>query len=113
MERTSIARQQVSDTGLLPAYSPALRDGHAVENSGGKLVLHVRNAGEEPVVVTIRSGYEARGLRLQDREVVIAGGSSIFIGPLDPAVYNQPASSQVHIDYSQVDDVETAALLVP
>lgn len=113
MARVSIARQQVSDAGLIPAYSPASADGHAVENSGGKLILHIRNNGTEDVTVTIRSGYSMSGLKLQDRIVTVPAGSSIFVGPLDATVYNQPGTSQVHIDYSATEGVDIAALLIP
>lgn len=113
MARVAIARQQVSDAGLTPVYSPANLDGHLVENSGGRLVLHVRNHGEEELVLTIRSGYNVSGLKLEDRRVVIHGGGGQFIGPLKAEVYNQPGSSEVWIDYSVTDGVEVAALLIP
>ena len=113
MARVAIARQQVSDAGLTPVYSPANPDGHSVENSGGKLILHVRNNGEEELVLTIRSGYTVNGLRLEDRRVVIPGGGGQFVGPIKAEVYNQPGSSEVWIDYSVTDGVEVAALLIP
>lgn len=113
MARVAIARQQVSDAGLTPVYSQAHPDGHSVENSGGRLVLYVRNNGEEELVLTIRSGYTVSGLKLEDRRVVIPGGGGQFIGPLKPEVYNQPGSSEVWIDYSVTEGVEVAALLIP
>ena len=113
MARVSIARQQISDAGLIPAYSSASEDGHAVENSTGKVVLHICNTGETDVTVTIRSGYTVGGLKLQDRQVVIPPATCVFVGPLDPTVYNQPGTSQVWIDYSSVDGVDVAALLIP
>lgn len=113
MARVSIARQQVTDAGLIPAYSPAAAEGHAVENSVGRVVLHVHNASEADVTVTIRSGYAVGGLKLQDRQVVVPAGGSVFVGPFDAQVYNQPGTSQVWIDYSAVDGVEVAALLIP
>ena len=113
MARVSIARQQVSDAGLIPAYSPAAEDGHSVENSTGKVVLHICNTNETEVTVTIRSGYTVGGLKLQDRQVVIPPATCVFIGPLDPQVYNQPGTSQVWIDYSTAEGVDVAALLIP
>lgn len=112
MVRVSIARQQVSDAGLVPVYSQAAEDGHAVENSTGKVILHVCNTSEQDVTVTIRSGYTVGGLKLQDREVTIPPATCVFIGPLDPQVYNQPGTSQVWLDYSSVEGVDVAALLV-
>lgn len=113
MARVAIARQMVSDAGLAPVYSPANPDGHSVENSGGKLVLHVRNNGEEDLILTIRSGYAVNGLKLEDRRVTVPGGSWQFIGPLQAELYNQPGTSEVWIDYSVTDGVEVAALLIP
>lgn len=111
--RVSIARQQVTDAGLIPAYSPAAVDGHQVENSTEKVVLHIRNASEVDVTVTIRSGYAVGGLKLQDRVVTVPAGGAIFVGPFDSTIYNQPGTSQVHIDYSAVEGVDVAALLIP
>lgn len=113
MARVSIARQQVSDAGLIPAYSPAAADGHQVENSTGKVILHIRNSGPEDVTITIRTGYTVGGLKLQDRQVLAPAGSTMFIGPFDPTIYNQPGTSQVWFDVAPVDGVEVAALLVP
>lgn len=113
MARVSIARQLVSDAGLAPAYSPASPDGHQVENSTGKVILHVCNNGSEDVVVTIHTGYSVSGLKLQDRQVVVPAGGSAFVGPFDSVVYNQPGTSHVWFDVNPVDGVQVAALLVP
>lgn len=113
MTRVSIARQQISDAGLIPAYSPAAADGHQVENSTGKVILHIRNGGTEDVTITIRTGYTVSGLKLQDRQVTVHAGGSVFVGPFDPQIYNQPGTSQVWWDYSAVDGVDVAALLIP
>jgi len=113
MARVSIARQQVTDAGLIPAYSPAAVDGHQVENSTGKVILHIRNTGETDVVVIIRSGYAVGGLKLQDRVVTVPAGGAIFVGPFDSTIYNQPGTSQVYIDYSVTEGVDVAALLIP
>lgn len=113
MARVSIARQQISDAGLIPAYSPASPDGHQVENSTGKVLLHVRNTGPADVTITIRTGYTVGGLKLQDRQVVVPAGGAIFVGPFEASIYNQPGTSQVWWDYSAVDGVDVAALLIP
>lgn len=114
MPRVSLARQQLSDTGLVAAYSPAVAEGHAVENNG-KVILHVKNDSEVDVTVTILSGYTVNGLKLADRVVVVPAGKSVFIGPLDPKIYNQSdgLAGQVAIDYSSVEGVSVAALLIP
>jgi hypothetical protein len=45
--------------------------------------------------------------------VVVPPATCVFIGPLDPQVYNQPGTSQVWIDYSQAEGVDVTALLIP
>jgi len=112
MDRVNIARQQISDAGLKPAYSPAVEGGHCVENSEGKVVLQVCNMREDDITVTIRSGYTMNGLKLQDRVVTVPAASCVFIGPFEPSIYNQPGTKHVWIDYSAVEDVEIAALLI-
>jgi len=114
MARVSLARQQLSDTGLMAAYSPAPLEGHTVENDG-KLILHVRNDSAGPITVTILAGYVRSGLRLENRQVVIPPGASSFIGPFDPTTYNQTdgGTGQVYIDYSAVEGVTVAALKLP
>jgi hypothetical protein len=112
--RVSLARQQLSDTGLTAAYSPADINGHAVENNG-KVILHVKNDSDVDVNITIRSGYAVNGLKLADRIVTVAAHTAVFIGPLDTGIYNQTdgLAGQVAIDYSAVDGVSIAALLMP
>jgi hypothetical protein len=114
MARTSLARQQLADTGLSAAYSPAAAEGHAVENNG-RVFLHVCNDSEETVTVKILSGYVRAGLKLEDREVPIEAGKQKFIGPFATDVYNQSdgGAGQIYVDYSAVEGVTVAALLFP
>lgn len=114
MARTSLARQQMSDTGLIAAYSPAAEEGHAVENNG-KVILHVCNDSEEDITVKILSGYVRAGLKLEDREVIIEAGKQKFIGPFATDIYNQSdgGAGQIYVDYSAIEGVTVAALLFP
>ena len=114
MARVSLARQQMSDTGLIAAYSPAAAEGHAVENNG-RVILHVCNDSEETVMVKILSGYVRAGLKLADREVLIETGKQKFIGPFATDIYNQADGGvgQIYVDYSAVEGVTVAALLFP
>ena len=114
MARVSLARQQLSDTGLAAAYSPAAAEGHAVENNG-RVVLHVCNDSEEDITVTILSGYVRAGLKLEDRVVKVGAGKSVFIGPFATDIYNQSdgGAGQIYVDYSSVEGVTVAALLFP
>jgi len=114
MARTSLARQQLSDTGLMAAYSPTAAEGHAVENNG-RVILHVCNDSEEDITVTILSGYVRAGLKLADRDVPIEAGKQKFIGPFATDIYNQTdgGAGQIYVDYSAVEGVSIAALLFP
>ena len=114
MARVSLARQQLTDTGLTAAYSPAAADGHAVENNG-RVILHVCNDSEEDITVTILSGYVRAGLKLEDRKVIIEAGKQKFIGPFATDIYNQSdgGAGQIYVDYSAIEGVTVAALLLP
>ncbi len=114
MARVSLARQQLTDTGLTAAYSPAAAEGHGIENNG-RVVLHVCNDSEEDITVTILSGYVRAGLKLADREVSIEAGKQKFIGPFAADIYNQSdgGAGQIYVDYSAVEGVTVAALLFP
>ena len=114
MARVNLARQQLSDTGLIAAYSPATEEGHKVENNG-RVILHVCNDSEEEVTVKILSGYVRAGLKLADREVPIEAGKQKFIGPFVTDIYNQTdgMAGQVAVDYSATEGVTVAALLFP
>ena len=116
MSRVALARQLLSDTGVSIAYSDAVHEGHKVENTDGKVFLHVRNYSEDDITVTILSGYVRAGLKLADRVVTVGAGEEKFIGPFDPDVYNQSDGGKDHIyvDYSATPEgVEVAAILFP
>ena len=115
MSRVALARQLLSDTGVSIAYSDAVHEGHKVENTDGKVFLHVCNDSEEDITVTILSGYVRAGLKLADREVLIEAGKQKFIGPFATDIYNQTdgGAGQIYVDYSAVEGVTVAALLFP
>ena len=115
MARVSLARQQLADTGLSAAYSPAAAEGHKAENNG-RVILHVRNYSEDDINVIILSGYVRAGLKLADRVVTVGAGEEKFIGPFEPDVYNQSdgGKDHIYIDYSATPEgVEVAAILFP
>lgn len=114
MARVSLARQQLTDTGLTAAYSPAAAEGHSIENNG-RVVLHVCNGSEEDITITILSGYVRAGLKLEDRVVEVGAGKSVFIGPFATDIYNQSdgGAGQIYVDYSAIEGVTVAALLLP
>lgn len=114
MARVSLARQQLSDTGLVAAYSPAAAEGHSAENNG-KVILHVVNSSAADITITILSGFVRAGLKLADRTVTVPAGKAIFIGPFATDIYNQSdgGAGQAYIDYSATEGLTVAALLMP
>ena len=114
MARVSLARQQLSDAGLVAAYSPASAEGHAVENNG-RVVLHIKNESDTEAKVIIKTGYKVNGLKLEDRIIKVPPQSAVFIGPLDVTIYNQTdgQTGQVVIDYEAIKNISIAALLMP
>lgn len=114
MARVLLARQLLSDSGRVAAMSAANPEGHAFKNDG-YTVLFVQNGGEIPAEITVRSGYY-RGLKLEDRVVMVESGACIFLGPFDPKVYNQQDgedAGHVLVDYAATDDVHVAVLQMP
>lgn len=105
MSKIALPRQLLSDAGLVPVYAPA----------NGRIILHVRNGSGAAINVTVRSGYARNGLKLADRIVNVPAGGAVFIGPFDPVTYNQRngGTGQVHVDYSETENVTIAALLIP
>jgi len=109
-----LARQQLSDAGLVAAYSPASEEGHAVENNG-RAVLHIKNDSDVEAKITIKTGYKVNGLKLEDRIIKVPPQSAVFVGPLDTTIYNQTdgQTGQVVIDYDAVENISISALLMP
>lgn len=114
MARVSLARQLLSDAGLVAVYSLAAAEGHAFENNA-KVVLHVRNGSGLELSVIVRAGYTRSGLKLADRVVTISAGGEAFIGPFDTTTYNQTddGAGQVYVDYSATEGVTVAAIMTP
>lgn len=114
MARVSLARQQLSDAGLVVAYSAAAKEGHAVENDG-RVLLHIKNEADTEAKITIKTGYRVNGLKLEDRVVKMPPRSEVLVGPLNTLVYNQTDGliGQVAIDYDAPEKVNIAALLMP
>lgn len=115
MARVLIARQLLSDAGVSIVYSDAAADGHKVENTDGKVFLHICNYGSQDIAVTVRTSLVVAGLKLPDRVVTVETGTEKFIGPFRPEIYSQVEDSKryVYVDYSSTDAVTVAALMIP
>ena len=110
MARTTLAVQQIERSGLAPAYSAANVDGHAVPNNGVTFI-QVKNVSGSPVTVTIQLPQTVDGQTVPNKTVSVpATTGDRMIGPFTPALYNQPNTDQVYVDFSAVTSVTVAAL---
>lgn len=109
MARTILAAQQVSRSGLTPAFSAGNADGHYVPNDG-KMMLEVKNASASPITVTIQTPGTVDGNAIADLVVTVpANTGDKMIGPFPPSIYNQ-ADGSIYADLSAVTSVTLAAL---
>ena len=96
-----------------PTYAAAtLTDGDQFKNTGRE-IIHIKNDGGGTVVVTIPTpATVSGGLTVEDKTYTLLTTEEIFIGQLDPAFFNQPASSadagNVYVEYDVVTSVTIA-----
>ena len=96
-----------------PTYAAAtLTDGDQYKNTGRE-IIHIKNDGGGTVVVTVPTPATASGgLTIEDKTYTLLTTEEIFIGQLDTAIFNQPASSadagNVYIEYDDVTSVTLA-----
>lgn len=110
MARTSLAVQQISRSGLTPAYTAANALGHAVQNDGERTFIHVKTVGTA-CVVTIQTPGTVDGLAVADRTISIGTNSERMIGPFPRGNYNQ-GSEEVYVDFDVVTAVTCAAVRI-
>lgn len=111
MARSTITSQAVVDTGLEETTEAANVDGNAITGDG-KQILHVINGGGSPITVTIVTGGTFQGKAVADETVVVTNGEERFIGRFNSALYNDPTTGLVNVDYSDVTTVTVAVLSV-
>ncbi len=96
-----------------PTYAAAdSGDGDQFKNTGRE-IIHIKNDGGGTIVVTIPTPATASGgLLIEDKTYTLLTTEEIFIGQLDPAIFNQPPSSadagNVYIEYDIVTSVTLA-----
>lgn len=114
MARTVLALQTTVRTGLNPTYSAATVDGHAFDNSSGRVYLHVKNASASPVNVTIDVTKTTDGLVIPDLVVSVPASGERIIGPFPP-LYEQvnavlTLDKAIHVNTSAQASVTYAAI---
>jgi hypothetical protein len=96
-----------------PTFTAAtLTDGNSFRNTGREMV-YIKNGGGGTVVLTVPTPTAASGgLLIEDKTYTILAGEEIVIGQLDPALFNQPASSVdaglCYLEYDVVTSVTVA-----
>lgn len=115
MPRGTLTVQETSRDGLAASYTAGdATNGHQVDNSGQKTIVHIKNGGGGAVVATFVTGLTVDGLAVADRTVTISAGTDEFIGPFASATYGNVDSgtTYVYIDLDVDTSVTLAALKV-
>jgi hypothetical protein len=96
-----------------PTFAAAtLTDGNSFRNTGREMV-YIKNGGGGTIVVTIPTPTTAGGgLLIEDKTYTLLTTEEIVIGQLDPALFNQAASSVdaglTRLEYDIVTSVTVA-----
>ncbi len=100
---------QPTIAGTNPGFASATGGGDKVAPSD-RGYLHVRNAGDSPVTVTIATpGNDKYGQARPDIPVTVPAGADRVIGPF-PADLADPSDGLVAVTYSGVTSVTVAAI---
>ncbi|MGE5592590.1 MAG: hypothetical protein ACM3X3_02755 [Betaproteobacteria bacterium] len=100
--------QRLTSAGMTPSFAAADVAGDKFANNGRTLLV-VKNGSASPVTVTVNSQRKCDQGFDHDVTVEVPAGSEKWIGPLDPARFNN-ASGQVEVAYSAVASVTVAAV---
>lgn len=109
MARTALTVQAVVDSGLEETTEAANVDGNSILGDGDT-IIHVINGSGADVDVTIATGGTFHGQAVADEVVTVTAGEERFIGRFKPALYNDPSTGLVNIDYEAVTTVTVSAL---
>lgn len=96
----TLAVQDISTAGLEATYASAAGGGDQFSNDG-KTLLHVKNGSGGDITVTIASQVACSQGSTHNTAVVVTAGEERFIGPFDPARYND-ANGMTQLTYSGV-----------
>jgi len=101
----NLAIQNVSLTGLAPAFVAASGGGDSLDNNG-RTLLHVKNGGGVPITVTVDSTQPCSYGFDHDAAVSVPAGAERILGPFPQGRFGSTAN----ITYSAVTTVTVAAL---
>lgn len=108
--QTVLAVTNITRAGVTDTLTAAITDGHRFSNDG-KTFLEVANGYTDTVTVTVETPGTVDGLAIADLAVAIPAGSTKFIGPFQPSLFNQLTgyAGFVYVTYSSVTTVTVAA----
>jgi hypothetical protein len=120
MARTLVALQETVREGLEPTYAAADgTDGNSFDNDSQAVLLHVKNGGGSPIVVTIGVTPDVQydGIVVPGKEVTIPAAEERIIGPFPRQLYSQEDEDNVldmavFVDYDDDTSVTVAAILL-
>lgn len=98
MARTPLTSGTATPGGLLIDWENAVADGNSFP-SGWRVLVLIRNSSAGDITATIDRPGLVDGEALADRTIVVAAGTIMALGVLDPVIYGQ-ADGTVHIDWS-------------
>ncbi|MFD8072160.1 hypothetical protein ACFV3E_05855 [Streptomyces sp. NPDC059718] len=109
MARTALTPQRFVSTGLAPTYVTPDATGVSFK-SGGKQLLHVKNASGASITVTLKIGVTVEGQAVTAPTATVGAGADKFFGPFNDN-YDQPdGKDNVFVDLSSVTSVTVACL---
>jgi hypothetical protein len=109
MARTALTPQRFTALGLAPSYVTPDAAGVSFR-SGGKQVLHVKNASGASITVTLKIGVTVEGQTVTNPTATVGAGADKFFGPFNDH-YDQPDNTDtVFVDLSAVTSVTVACL---
>lgn len=103
MARTSITTTTIVNTGVAIALSALdFTNGNIVDT--GRVFLHVHNPTGASINVTVTPPGQIANMNIGPLIVAVPAAGDVMIGPLDPSVFGQPASSvdktRAYVSYS-------------
>ena len=106
---TAIAAFTANSAGVTPNYT-GLNDSDTFGfRNGGTEILHIANGSGNTATITLVTTKVVDGNEVADKEYTIEDGKAIFIGGLDPAVYND-GDGYATFTCDQASGVEAAVL---
>ena len=118
MARTTLSVQNIVRASLTPSYTAAETDGHAFDNTGERVFLHVKNASGVSVDLTVVTPNSVDGCAIADKIVSIPAGDNYMVGPFPKGLYEQVDTTlslarAIWFQCSPTTSVTYAALRLP